>query len=684
MSIAETDQTAIEAFVPHDLTAQRRHIAPVEVEEEVIDVSGGVRAADAPPGTRAVIYLRVSSKGQVNTDYDPEGISIPAQRVSCEKKADQLGLTIIHEYIEPGRSATEMTKRIAFQEMLARVRREKDIDYIIVYKLSRFARNRNDDAIVMADLTKRGVGLISATESIDETPVGQLMHGILAAFNEYRSREDGADIAYKMGQKAKNGGTLGRAPIGYLNTIERFEGREVRSVSIDEERAPFVKLAFELYASGDHTLDDIASELTDRGLITRGNVRRAPGPVSINKVAQMLRDRYYLGKVAFKGEEYDGRHPALIDQELFDRVQSLLKTRAISGERRRVHSHYLKGTLYCGRCRLEDNAVKRLILQRAVGRQGNEYFYFFCIGAQDHSCDAPYSNVDRVEEAIEDHYKTIRFTPAFIAAMRSGMESALSDTEAAQRLLRKQLEDQLLNLDTKEENLLDLASDGTLPQGKIRARLADIGRQSEKLRTELTTVADDLSEGAEFLQANLRLLEDPHALYMGASDEIRRKLNQAIFKHIFVANEEVVGDEINSPLAELLAVQHGFRAQEAGLNKNDSLDQAIAELMRHSAPTTRATPKGGSCAVTVEDLLTGIDADGDSSKPSMVDPRGFEPLTSSMRTRRATNCAKGPWAARAAQSETRLSECVAAESREVSESECRIPQADIEEPVEHA
>ncbi len=445
-----------------------------------------------------------------------------------------------------------------------------------------------------------------------------------------------------MGQKAKNGGTLGRAPIGYLNTIERFEGREVRSVSIDEERAPFIKLAFELYASGDHTLEDIASELTDWGLITRGNVRRAPGPVSINKVAQMLRDRYYLGKVAFKGEEYDGRHPALIDQELFDRVQSLLETRAISGERRRVHSHYLKGTLYCGRCRLEDKAVKRLILQRAVGRQGNEYFYFFCIGAQDHSCDAPYSNVDRVEEAIEDHYKTIRFTPAFITAMRSGMESALSDTEAAQRLLRKQLEDQLINLDTKEENLLDLASDGTLPQGKIRARLADIGRQREKLRTELTTVADDLSEGAEFLQANLRLLEDPHALYMGASDEIRRKLNQAIFKHIFVANEEVVGDEINSPLAELLAAQHGFRAQEAGLNKNDSFDQATAELMRHSAPTTRATPKGGSCAVTVEDLLTGIDADDDSSKPSMVDLGRFELPTFSLRTRRATNCAIGP------------------------------------------
>lgn len=178
-------------------------LAPATDEDDTRTESGPASSAptgavDAPPGSRAVIYLRVSSKGQVNTDYDPEGISIPVQRSSCQRKAESLGLTIVHEYIEPGRSATEMTKRVAFQQMLERIRRDRDVDYVIVYKLSRFARNRTDDAIVMADLQKRGVTLVSATEQIDATPVGQLMHGILAAFNEYRSREDGADIAYKM------------------------------------------------------------------------------------------------------------------------------------------------------------------------------------------------------------------------------------------------------------------------------------------------------------------------------------------------------------------------------------------------------------------------------------------------------------------------------------------------------
>jgi len=321
-----------------------RYVAPVTRDDEYED-SDEVRSlttTDAPRGSRAVVYVRVSSKGQLNTDYDPEGLSIPAQRAACARKPDQLGLVVVGEYVEPGRSATEMTKRVAFQQMLERIRRERDIDYVIVHKLSRFARNRLDDAIVMADLKKRGVTLISATEQIDSTPEGQLMHGILATFNQYRSAADGADIAYKMGQKAKNGGTLGRAPIGYLNTLDRVEGREIRSVAVDEERAPFLKLAFELYASGSYSLDDVTTELADRGLRSRPTAARPAAPIAVSKVQRLLRDRYYLGEIEYKGETYDGRHEPLIDPELFEKVQTLLDARNKSGERRIKNDHYLK------------------------------------------------------------------------------------------------------------------------------------------------------------------------------------------------------------------------------------------------------------------------------------------------------------------------------------------------------
>src|SRR3954469_7462438 len=95
------------------------------------------RAAATGSSKRALLYLRVSTASQVNTDYDPEGISIPAQRKSCERKAAKTASDIIAEYVEPGRSATNMDRRPVFQAMMNRIQTERDVDYIIVYKLSR-------------------------------------------------------------------------------------------------------------------------------------------------------------------------------------------------------------------------------------------------------------------------------------------------------------------------------------------------------------------------------------------------------------------------------------------------------------------------------------------------------------------------------------------------------------------
>ena len=586
------------------------------------------RGIDAPAGSRAVIYLRVSSQGQVNTDYDPEGISIPAQRVAVTRKAEQLGLTIISEYVEPGRSGTEMTKRIAFQQMLERIRRKRDVDYVIVHKLSRFARNRIDDAVVMADLQKRGVVLISATESIDETPVGQLMHGILSAFNEYRSREDGADIAYKMGQKAKNGGTLGRAPIGYLNVTDTSEGRRINTVEVDPERAPFVKIAFELYASGNHTFQDIADELTDRGLTTRPTLRRPAGPISDSKIQQMLRSRYYLGEVGYKNEWYPGRHEPIVGDALFSAVQRLMDSRGYASERRRKHEHYLKGTVWCARCRLEDSVNRRLILLTATGKQGTTYPYFICRGTQDHSCDSPYSAVDRVEDAVAEHYRTITLSPDFVGAVRANMNAALDDQVASLRLLREQVENHLARLSTQEDNLIDLAADGGLDTGKVRTKLREITRYREQLKNELTALDGDLKPGLDLIDAYLRLLENAYELYQFAGDEVRRELNQSIFSHVYVGIDEVLGDEIKHPLRELLAAQSGWSALRRGATLDEARELAHIELSRHEGTEKETVPENGLLDLLM-DSLEAADPQrvGDSSKPPMVHPPGLEPGT---------------------------------------------------------
>lgn len=346
-----------------------------------VDVVGG-------QPLRAVLYLRVSTTSQVNTDYDPEGISLAAQRLACERKAEQLAnVEIVGEYVEPGKSGTSVAGRTAFQAMMQRIKYDRDVAVVLVYKLSRMNRNRLDDALVMAELRKYKVTLISATENIDESPVGQLMHGILATINEYRSAEDGADVRYKMGEKAKKGGTIGKAPIGYLNVIERYDGRDVRTVAIDPVRGPLIAQAFDLYASGEYTLEALCDELYDRGLRSRAG-RYPEGRMTDGKLAVVLRNPYYCGTIIYKGDEYEGRHEPLVTREIFERVQAVMEMRKGSGQRQRRHHHYLKGALWCGACH-RAGKERRIIYTRAKGN-GGVYYYFFCRGRQEGDCSEPY------------------------------------------------------------------------------------------------------------------------------------------------------------------------------------------------------------------------------------------------------------------------------------------------------
>ena len=220
---------------------QQRGLAPMVVRPH-IPYSGGpeelMMAAHDPLAhdredsvvatKRAVLYLRVSTPSQVNTDYNPEGISLPAQREACEPKASALDAEIIREFVEPGRSAATIDKRPVFQEMLAWIKEQGDIDYVIVYHFNRIFRNSIDAALTKRDLRKLGVRVVSTILDLGDGPEGDMVETILNAVDEYRSRADGADISYKMGAKARNGGTLGRAPLGYLNISGHERGPEHR------------------------------------------------------------------------------------------------------------------------------------------------------------------------------------------------------------------------------------------------------------------------------------------------------------------------------------------------------------------------------------------------------------------------------------------------------------------------
>ena len=206
---------------------------------------------------RAVLYLRVSTVRQMHTgiDVDPEGNSIATQRETCLAKAEGLDAAVVREFVEPGNSAQSIEKRPVFKQLLAFLEEHRDVDYVIVYMRSRAFRNSIDAAITKRALSLLGIRIISCKEDFGTGPVADAMETVSDAFNELMVRQNGEDIRQKLRHKALSGGTISRAKLGYLNTREEHLGKLFNSFGIDEKRAPLICMAFELYATGEYSID---------------------------------------------------------------------------------------------------------------------------------------------------------------------------------------------------------------------------------------------------------------------------------------------------------------------------------------------------------------------------------------------------------------------------------------------
>ncbi|HVB42387.1 MAG TPA: recombinase family protein [Streptosporangiaceae bacterium] len=168
-----------------------------------------------------------------DADIDPDGNSIDTQRKVCQAREKALGLVNVGEYVEPGTSAQTVEKRPVFRAMLKRIMEQRDVDCVIIYMRSRAFRNFGDAVLTERQFKTLGVTLISAKEDFGEGIWADAMKAIADVVNEVQVRQNGEDIRIKMLNKAKNGGTNGRAKLGYLNVRKRVDGREIRTIEPD-------------------------------------------------------------------------------------------------------------------------------------------------------------------------------------------------------------------------------------------------------------------------------------------------------------------------------------------------------------------------------------------------------------------------------------------------------------------
>ncbi|MCK8616730.1 hypothetical protein [Gordonia sp. C13] len=172
----------------------------------------------------------------------------------------------------------------------------------------------------------------------------------------------------------------------------------------------------------------------------------------------------------------------------------------------------------------------------------------------------------------------------------------------------------------------DTLSSGS-PQPRNPPLLGDLPEISERrqhLTAELESVKADLKQGAKYIDLCLTLIANPAQLYATASDEVRRRLNQAIFKRLCIHAEEITGHDLSSPLAEMVAADAGYRAEEATGDAEQGRDVAHASYHKHTGQSKDAVISDGA-KLPIDDLLLAVNARADCSKDSMVREGGLEP-----------------------------------------------------------
>lgn len=561
----------------------------------------------------AVSYARVSTKEQAQRDGDPEGYSLPAQLEANRRKAESLNALVVEEFVERGESAKSADTRPELQRMLAYIK-EHTVDYVIVHKVDRLARNRLDDAQIHVLIQNAGAQLVSATESIDETPSGMLLHGIMSSIAEFYSRNLANEVVKGMEQKAKIGGTPGKAPLGYRNVrVLSEDGREVRTVVLDSDRAELITWAFNAYSTGNWTLKQLVAELERRGLTTRATPRSPARPLKYNSLHKILTTPYYKGEVTYRGVRYPGRHQPLIDEITWARVQDVLSSHA-TGEKNREHPHYLKSSVYCGEC------DSRLIVTMSKSRHGKVYPYFICVGRHQKrtNCNQRAMLISLVEQAVEEHYRNHQLDPNLRDQIEATLLEELSSLRQSTDLENQRLTTQKEQLTNERARLLQAHYAGAVPLDLLKSEQDRIARRLADIDARLIAVDIAFDKIETYLRESLHYATHSYKAYTHATPQERRLLNQAFFTRITV-HEDDVEVELAEPFMTLLSDEMATVARVAASQQPENPRSPTSEKVK---------PARGDGA--------GL------KQTTLVELRGIEPLTFSMRTRRATNCAIAP------------------------------------------
>ena len=456
---------------------------------------------------KAVIYCRVSTKEQV------KNLSLSTQLRACREYCEREGYEVAREFTDAGESA-KTVDRLEFQNLLEFCRTHKrDVQFVVVYNITRFSRNTFDFSTVKALLQQFGVSIRSVNESLSDDPSGNFMGNVLAAVAQYDNDEKAKRTKAGMRAALELGRWPFQAPLGYLNGGQNGKGILIP----DPARHHLVQWAFEEYATGRHAKTEVLRRVTARGLTTQTGK-----PLTAQSFGSLLRNPVYSGWLRVPKWEVSARgdFQALVPEAVFRRVQRLLdgKGAPLRPHARNHEDFPLRRFVGCAQCSTP------LTGSWSTGRS-KKYAYYHC-----RKCKLVKVGKQSLEGVFVALMSQLQPEPDYMGLFNALVLDVWKDRQSESERLRRELESVVRH---KRERL-DRVDEAFLHERSIDRQTYE--RQRDQLREQVELAEIELNDRAigqldveGVLAFAEHVMTNADRLWMELGLDQRQQLQQVLF-----------------------------------------------------------------------------------------------------------------------------------------------------------
>ncbi len=465
---------------------------------------------------KVVLYARVSSERQAEKD-----ISIPSQLKAMREYAAKRSWEVRESFVDEAESARS-ANRPAFQKMISLAKsKNHPFEAILVWKLSRFARNREDSIIYKALLRKHGVQVISVSEPLDDSPAGKMLEGMIEVIDEFYSANLAQETLRGMTENASQGFLNGSVPpFGYRVVKVKIGEQEKSKLAVQENEAAIAKRIFKMSLDGMGT-KEIAKALNAEGLRTR------KGKLwSKTVLYSMLTNETYTGYTLFN--RYRNRHvkraaanhslvrvknthPAIIDETPFQRVQEILRERGpkIRHPRTISSDYLLSGLGFCKNCGAK--------LIGATAKSGR-FFYYGCqnyLKKGKQACDSGLVNREKLEQSVVARIKERILTDKNLTDLVKMVNEELARLKTDSSEILAQIDGQLDECTKRLQRLFAAVETGKMELDDLAPRIRELKQQIEQLQSKRRGIETENVRAIQVTQSEIQhYVEDLRSLLM--------------------------------------------------------------------------------------------------------------------------------------------------------------------------